>query len=73
MTEMLGLIRDSAWFDFGRIYAADLTAGGGVMCDQPGLYLRDNKPWENYLNGGMKTVEAQLVKLSETLVKLGQG
>ena len=69
MAEMLALIRDTAWFDFGRIYSQDLKSNG-VMCDQPGLYLRDHKRWENYINGTMPTIESQLAELSDDLLAL---
>ena len=69
MAEMLELIRDTAWFDFGRIYSSDLSSNG-VMCDQPGIYLRDHKRWENYINTVMPTIEGQLAELSDELLSL---
>ena len=69
MAKMLELIRDTAWFDFGRIYSSDLSSNG-VMCDQPGIYLRDHKRWENYINTVMPTIEGQLAELSDELLSL---
>ena len=44
MTEMLALIRKTQIFDFGRIYTRDL----GSYCDEPGAFIRDNRPWTEF-------------------------
>ena len=44
MTEMLALIRETQIFDFGRIYTRDL----GSYCDEPGAFIRDNRPWTEF-------------------------
>lgn len=67
MADMLQLIRDTGWFDCGRIYAADIS----YLCDAPGTVLRDSpkQTWANYVNGTLNTtVKAQVEKLNETLL-----
>ena len=44
MTEMLALVRETQIFDFGRIYTRDL----GSYCDEPGAFIRDNRPWTEF-------------------------
>ncbi len=44
MTEMLSLIRETQIFDFGRIYTREL----GSYCDEPGAFIRDNRPWTEF-------------------------
>ncbi len=53
MTEMLGLIRDSGYFDFIRIYTVDYPNGVGG-CDFIGNFLREKKSWNEVTKiGGM--------------------
>ncbi len=69
MSDMLVLIRDSGWYDCGRIYAADIS----YLCDAPGTVLRDypTQTWEGYINGTLNTtIKAKVEKLNETLLKL---
>jgi len=66
MTEMLTLIRDTACFDIGRIYSSHIQS----LCDMPGYYLRDNDPWENYINQKIPQVENLLEVLSDTLISV---
>lgn len=69
MRQMLILIRDTGWFDAGRIFAADIS----YLCDQPGRVLQKypTQTWESYVNGTLNTtVKAQVEKLNETLLKL---
>ncbi len=66
MTNMLILIRDSAYFDTGRLYSSQL----GSICDKPGYYLRDNMKWENYINQEMPRVETLLGTLSDALIEV---
>ena len=49
MTEMLGLIRDTAYFDFIRIYTVDYAAGG---CDFIGNYLAAGTSWTEVTKTG---------------------
>ncbi len=58
MMKMLELIRDSAWFDIGRMYSESLNK----WVDKPGAYLASNKPWSNYISSDMPTTEAKLVE-----------
>lgn len=66
MSRMLGLIRDTAWFDFARIYSYSLD----TICDAPGRYLMGNQAWEGYVNGTLPTVEKKLEKLVADLSAL---
>ena len=49
MAAMLGLIRDSAYFDFVRIYSADYGVGG---CDFIGNYLYAGTDWKEVTKPG---------------------
>lgn len=64
MSEMLMLIRDSACFDVGRIYAAEI----GSLCDLPGWCLYGGDTWENYVNTRIPNVEKLLSQLSDDLI-----
>lgn len=67
MSQMLSLIRDSAWFDCGRIYAANAA----YVCDQPGKVLMKNNTWDNYVNTSLNTtVKANVENLSKILLDL---
>ena len=69
MSDMLQLIRETAWFDMGRIYTNDLS----IISDRPGMLLRDGQSWATYLDGTVKTtVKNQLQKLSDDLVGFAQ-
>lgn len=61
MSRMLQLIRDTAFFDFGRIFAGNLRA----VCDQPGYAMRDNTPWSIYIERVIPSVEALLSQFLE--------
>lgn len=69
MRQMLILIRDTGWFDMGRIYSADLS----YICDQPGRVLQKypTQTWENYVNQTVNTtIKTQLEELSKNLLEL---
>ncbi|MBQ8849474.1 MAG: hypothetical protein IJ011_03960 [Clostridia bacterium] len=55
MSDMLQLIRDTAWFDCGRIYAQEML----YICDKPGDYLAAGTSWDNYVGGEIEDVEEQ--------------
>ena len=69
MTDMLALIRETGWFDFGRIHCPDLS----YLCDQPGNILKNypKQTWAGYVNGTLNTtVKAQVEQLNETLLNI---
>lgn len=66
MADMLALIKDSAYFDFGRIYVGD----GLKIVDQPGYYLENGLNWANYVNGDLPTYKENLKKLSDSYASL---
>lgn len=66
MTQMLQLIRDTAFFDCARIYAYETK----YICDKPGNCLQDGTTWANYVNGKMGQVEAAVNSLSTTLLSI---
>ena len=67
MSEMLTLIRDTAWFDCGRIYMAELSG----ISDQPGMLLRDGKSWSTYVSGTVNTtIRNQLKELNSDLLEV---
>ena len=68
MSRMLTLIRDTAWFDFARIYSYDLD----MICDRPGRYLEQKQSWSGYVNGTIPTVEKKLDKLVADLAALAE-
>ncbi len=68
MMEMLELIRDTAVFDVGRLYASNIKS----LCDQPGYCLRNGTTWENYLNQNLGTIENLLAELSDTLISVAK-
>lgn len=67
MSDMLELIRDTAWFDLARIYSYETR----YLCDAPGYVLIDNESygttWAGYVNGKLSTVEEKLEELNTTL------
>lgn len=63
MTEMLQLIRDTAFFDCARIYAKE----AGYVVDRPGETLRDGQLWSNWWNSNGPTIENKVSQLSTTL------
>lgn len=64
MSEMLTLIRDTAWFDFARIYSKETS----YVCDKPGYVLRDGDSWESYVNGDLKIAAENLRVISNKLI-----
>ena len=67
MSEMLGLIRDTAWFDFGRIFSSEF----GYISDQPGFKLRDNQSWSTYVSGTVNTtIKNKLSEFSDDLLEM---
>ena len=66
MTEMLQLIRDTAFFDCARIYSYETK----YVCDKPGNCLQDGTKWANYVNGNMGQVEAAVNSLSSDLLSI---
>ena len=66
MTDMLQLIRDTAWFDCARIYAQETK----YVCDAPGYVLQDGGTWENYINDTIPTVEGYIKALSTKLLSV---
>lgn len=66
MTDMLALIKDSAYFDFGRIYVGD----GLKIVDQPGYYLNNGLNWANYVNGDLPAYKENLKVLSDSYTEL---
>lgn len=68
MSRMLTLIRDTAWFDFARIYSYDLD----MICDRPGRYLEQKQSWSGYVSGTIPTVEKKLEKLVADLAALAE-
>lgn len=67
MSDMLELIRDTAWFDLARVYSYETR----YLCDAPGYVLIDNESygttWAGYVNGKLSTVEERLSELNTTL------
>ena len=59
MMEMLNLIRDTAYFDIGRVFGASLNG----ICDQPGYAMRDNTPWKVYIDKKIPAVEEKIATL----------
>ena len=66
MTEMLGLIRDTAYFDFIRIYTIDYTSAAGG-CDFIGNILRAKSSWNEVTKVG--GVYETWVKCNEILME----
>ena len=64
MSEMLTLIRDTAWFDCARIYAQETK----YVCDMPGRCLENSETWEGYINDKLPEVEANIKALSAKLL-----
>ena len=67
MTDMLTLIRETGWFDCGRIHAADID----YLCDKPGRVLQayPQQTWATYVNGTLNTtVKSKVELLNETLL-----
>ncbi len=67
MTDMLTLIRETGWFDCGRIHAADID----YLCDRPGRVLQEypSQTWATYVNGTLNTtVKSKVELLNETLL-----
>ena len=65
MSKMLQLIRDTAWFDFARIYSEETK----YVCDKPGNILRKNGSWETFVNGDLTTkVEPAIKDLCALLI-----
>ena len=56
MTEMLQLIKDTAYFDFGRIYSREMKG----ISDWPGLCMNKGTKWQTYLARDLRTVEVLL-------------
>lgn len=59
MMEMLNLIRDTAYFDIGRVFGRSLNG----ICDQPGYAMRDNTPWKVYIDKKIPAVEEKIATL----------
>ena len=65
MTDMLILIRDTAWFDLARIHAPEVG-----ICDKPGQHLYANGDnWNTYLNNNVETLTAKVDKLNTDLME----
>ena len=66
---MLQLIRDTAWFDFARIYSEETK----YVCDKPGYILRDKGSWETFVNGDLTNkVEPAIKDLCALLISNNQ-
>lgn len=65
MTEMLEIIRDTIYFDVGRVYSYALD----YISDQPGVSLRNNVSWSTYLNQNQTRISNMLNDLFDTLAK----
>lgn len=63
MMTMLNLIRDTAYFDIGRVFGATLNS----ICDQPGYAMRDNTPWKVYIDKKIPAVEEKIATLFDGL------
>ena len=63
MMEMLNLIRDTAYFDIGRVFGKSLNA----ICDQPGYAMRDNTPWKVYIDKKIPAVEEKIATLFDDI------
>ena len=59
MTEMLELIRDTAWFDCGRIYATETK----YICDAPGDALSGEFTWDAYTSQTIPNLELTYIPL----------
>ena len=62
MTAMLELIRDTAYFNFGRIY----TSGNLNIVNAPGWSAKNGTPWSNFLNGTLPAYRNNLKIVSDS-------
>lgn len=66
MTKMLELIRDTAYFNFGRIYAT----GSLNIVNAPGWSIAGGEPWSNFLNDTLPTYKNNLKIISDSYAML---
>lgn len=65
MSEMLGLIRETIYFDVGRVYSYVLD----YISDQPGVALVQKNSWVSYLNSNKTRIQGLLDDLFDALAK----
>ena len=63
MTEMLEIVRDTVYFDVGRVYSYVMD----YVSDQPGVALINGTEWSTYLSQNQTRVETLLDNLFNTL------
>lgn len=63
MMTMLNTIRDTAYFDIGRVFGASLNG----ICDQPGYAIRDNTAWKVYIDKKIPAVEEKITTLFNSI------
>jgi hypothetical protein len=59
MVDMLEIIKNSAWFDCGRIYAVETN----YICDAPGDALAGEFTWDAYLSQKLPQIEDTYIPL----------
>lgn len=64
MKNMLKLIRDTAWFDCGRIYAVETN----YICDAPGDALSGKFTWDGYVSQDLPYIEETLLPLLSSML-----
>lgn len=64
MKDMLRLIRDTAWFDCGRIYAVETN----YICDAPGDALSGKFTWDGYVSQNLPYIEETLIPLLSSIL-----
>ena len=64
MKDMLKLIRDTAWFDCGRIYAVETN----YICDAPGDALSGKFTWDGYVSQDLPYIEETLLPLLSSIL-----
>ena len=73
MSEMIRVIIDSVFYDFGRIYSSGNT---DYFCDKIGVILKDSKKggtltWAGYKNSNGAYIERQFQMIVDKYVELG--